>query len=187
MTGGAARLQPLLTTAVTPCTTTEHRLEAKSGSTNGRWSRMGETAGECAAVCCCCPCGMVDLLILAVYRLPAGLWRKKKRERLLRKKSKFLSHEKENQRKTNSFRLFYMNYDVEEEEEEDEEKEEEEEDEEKEEEEEDEDEDEDEEKEAVCGDDCRRENDAVDWDYEMWDRFYWTGFWRSDSQKGGDQ
>ncbi|KAL0370244.1 UNVERIFIED_CONTAM: hypothetical protein Sangu_0342500 [Sesamum angustifolium] len=85
----AARRQPLLTTAVTPWTTTEHRLEAKNGSSNGRWSRIGETAGECAAVCCCCPCGMVHLLILAVYRLPAGLWRKKKRERLLKKKRKF--------------------------------------------------------------------------------------------------
>ncbi|KAK4441351.1 hypothetical protein Salat_0470000 [Sesamum alatum] len=116
VSSAAARRQPLLTTAVTPWTTADHRFEAKNGSTNGGWSRVGETAGECAAVCCCCPCGMVHLLILAVYRLPAGLWRKKRRERLLRKKTKFLSRGKENQRKTNSFRLFYMDYDDEEEE-----------------------------------------------------------------------
>lgn len=33
----------------------------------------GGTAAECAAVCCCCPCGLVNLLVLTVVRLPAGL------------------------------------------------------------------------------------------------------------------
>ncbi|KAL0344866.1 UNVERIFIED_CONTAM: hypothetical protein Sradi_4317900 [Sesamum radiatum] len=48
----------------------------------------GGTAAECAAVCCCCPCGLVDLLVLAVYKVPAGLCRKalrKKRRRKLMK------------------------------------------------------------------------------------------------------
>ncbi|XP_052175424.1 uncharacterized protein LOC127790166 [Diospyros lotus] len=52
--------------------------------------RVGEVAGgtaaECAAVCCC-PCALlVNLLVLAVYKLPAGLCRKalqgKRRRRL---------------------------------------------------------------------------------------------------------
>ncbi|CAA3015826.1 Hypothetical predicted protein [Olea europaea subsp. europaea] len=47
----------------------------------------GGTAAECAAVCCCCPCGLVNLLVLAVYKLPAGLCRKalrrKRRRRLI--------------------------------------------------------------------------------------------------------
>ncbi|KAL3646957.1 hypothetical protein CASFOL_009501 [Castilleja foliolosa] len=51
--------------------------------------RFGEVAGgtmaECAAVCCCCPCGLVDLLVLAVYKLPAGLCRKALRKKRRRK------------------------------------------------------------------------------------------------------
>ncbi|CAA3022189.1 uncharacterized protein LOC111378812 [Olea europaea var. sylvestris] len=46
----------------------------------------GATAAECAAVCCCCPCGVVNLLVLAMYKLPAGLCRKalrRKRHRRL--------------------------------------------------------------------------------------------------------
>ncbi|XP_039137119.1 uncharacterized protein LOC120274651 [Dioscorea cayenensis subsp. rotundata] len=42
-------------------------------------SRFGELAGattaRCAAVCCCCPCGILDLVVLAMVRLPAGLCR----------------------------------------------------------------------------------------------------------------
>ncbi|XP_073129394.1 uncharacterized protein [Henckelia pumila] len=49
----------------------------------------GGTAAECAAVCCCCPCGLVNLLVLAVYKVPAGLCRKalrrKRRRRLMKK------------------------------------------------------------------------------------------------------
>ncbi|XP_051142802.1 uncharacterized protein LOC127259480 [Andrographis paniculata] len=85
------RRQPLLMEAVTSSTETD----GKTAGSKGRWSRMGETAGECTAVCCCCPCGMMHLLILAVYRLPAGIWREKRRRRLLRKRRKFLSAEKE--------------------------------------------------------------------------------------------
>ncbi|XP_062082502.1 uncharacterized protein LOC133788882 [Humulus lupulus] len=47
----------------------------------------GGTAAECAAVCCCFPCALMNLLVLAVYKVPAGLCRKawakrKKRQRL---------------------------------------------------------------------------------------------------------
>ncbi|XP_058106751.1 uncharacterized protein LOC131250149 [Magnolia sinica] len=41
----------------------------------------GGTTAECAVVVCCCPCTVVDLLVLAVVKLPAGLCR-----RALRKK-----------------------------------------------------------------------------------------------------
>ncbi|KAF8398008.1 hypothetical protein HHK36_016934 [Tetracentron sinense] len=48
----------------------------------------GGTAAECAAICCCCPCGLMNLLVLAVYKLPAGLCRKalKKKRRKQAKK-----------------------------------------------------------------------------------------------------
>ncbi|CAN6465118.1 unnamed protein product [Victoria cruziana] len=50
----------------------------------------GGTTAECVAVCCCCPCGLVNLLVLAMVRLPLGLCRKalkkKKRRRISGKK-----------------------------------------------------------------------------------------------------
>ncbi|CAN4109430.1 unnamed protein product [Withania somnifera] len=56
-------------------------------------SRLAEVAGgttaECAAVACCCPCGIANLLVLAVYKVPAGLCRKalrkNRRDRLMKK------------------------------------------------------------------------------------------------------
>ncbi|KAK4783404.1 hypothetical protein SAY86_007778 [Trapa natans] len=55
-------------------------------------ARLGEVAGgataECVAVCCCCPCVVADLLVLAVYRLPAGLCRRALRKRRQRRMSK---------------------------------------------------------------------------------------------------
>ncbi|KAL6508429.1 hypothetical protein OROHE_021562 [Orobanche hederae] len=69
-------------------------LESSDCSSRGgvRNARIAEVAGgttaECAAVCCCCPCGLVNLLVLGVCRLPAGLYRKalrkKRRRRLLK-------------------------------------------------------------------------------------------------------
>ncbi|KAG6631975.1 uncharacterized protein LOC122292917 [Carya illinoinensis] len=57
--------------------------------------RVGEVAGgtaaECAAICCCFPCTVMNLLILAVYKVPTGLcrkaWRKKKLQHLKKKKT----------------------------------------------------------------------------------------------------
>ncbi|KAF5770273.1 hypothetical protein HanRHA438_Chr14g0668541 [Helianthus annuus] len=49
----------------------------------------GGTTAECAAVVCCFPCTVVHFIVLAVYKLPAGLYRKavkrKRRRRLLKK------------------------------------------------------------------------------------------------------
>eukprot|EP01018_Ginkgo_biloba_P010698 Gb_40443 [translate_table: standard] len=56
-------------------------------------TRFGEVAGgttaECAAVCCC-PCALVNLLVLALVKLPAGLCKRayKKNRRKRRKKNK---------------------------------------------------------------------------------------------------
>ncbi|KAM3288397.1 hypothetical protein P3S67_021827 [Capsicum chacoense] len=58
-----------------------------------RKARLAEVAGgttaECAAVACCCPCGIANLLVLAVYKVPAGLCkkaiRKNRQNRLMKK------------------------------------------------------------------------------------------------------
>ncbi|KAL3623462.1 hypothetical protein CASFOL_032278 [Castilleja foliolosa] len=60
---------------------------SRGGVRNSRFAEVaGRTTAECAAVCCCCPCGLVDLLVMAVYKLPAGICRKalrkKRRQRL---------------------------------------------------------------------------------------------------------
>ncbi|CAN1247648.1 hypothetical protein LINPERPRIM_LOCUS6420 [Linum perenne] len=47
--------------------------------------RIREVAGgataECVAVCCCFPCTLLNMLILAVYKLPARLCQKAKKKR----------------------------------------------------------------------------------------------------------
>ena len=55
--------------------------------------RAGEVAGnataECAAVCCCVPCAVMDIVALATYKVPACLWKKamnKKRKKRLQQK-----------------------------------------------------------------------------------------------------
>ncbi|XP_074570569.1 uncharacterized protein LOC141827235 [Curcuma longa] len=37
---------------------------------------IGQTAADCAAVLCCCPCGLAHLLYLTTVKLPAGLLRR---------------------------------------------------------------------------------------------------------------
>ncbi|KAL1204702.1 hypothetical protein V5N11_017318 [Cardamine amara subsp. amara] len=41
----------------------------------------GGTTASCAAVWCCCPCGLVNLLVLAVYKVPRGICRRALRNR----------------------------------------------------------------------------------------------------------
>lgn len=45
----------------------------------------GGTTADCAAVCCCGPCAVVNLVVLAVYKVPAGLCRKALRRKRLRR------------------------------------------------------------------------------------------------------
>ncbi|XP_020574303.1 uncharacterized protein LOC110020514 [Phalaenopsis equestris] len=58
--------------------------------------RLAEVAGgkaaECAAVACCCPCSLVNLLILTVVKIPMGLFRRVMRRR--RRKIKRLKKKK---------------------------------------------------------------------------------------------
>lgn len=60
-------------------------LKSKSCSAS---THIGEVVGGTAAVCCCCPFGLANFFVLAVYKLPAGLCRRalrrRRREHLLR-------------------------------------------------------------------------------------------------------
>lgn len=55
--------------------------------------RLGEVAGgataDCAAILCCCPCMTVNLLVLAVYKVPTAIcrkaWRRQRRTMLKNK------------------------------------------------------------------------------------------------------
>nr|GFA73841.1 2S globulin, glycoside hydrolase, catalytic domain-containing protein [Tanacetum cinerariifolium] len=62
----------------------------QQNSNNSRFAEVaGGTTAECAAVCCCFPIGLVNLLVLAAYGVPAGLYRKalkrKRRRKMLKK------------------------------------------------------------------------------------------------------
>ncbi|KAL0912226.1 hypothetical protein M5K25_018188 [Dendrobium thyrsiflorum] len=48
----------------------------------------GGTTAECAAVVCCCPCGLVNLLVLTIVKLPAFLCRRALRKRKKRRASR---------------------------------------------------------------------------------------------------
>lgn len=52
----------------------------------------GGSAAECTAICCCCPWTVLNIVIFAVYRMPAGLCRKaiNRRKRHRKMKKKFL-------------------------------------------------------------------------------------------------
>ncbi|XP_020238416.1 uncharacterized protein LOC109817548 [Cajanus cajan] len=63
--------------------------------------RVGEVAGnataECAAVCCCVPCAVMDMVVLATYKVPAGLVKKA----LLKREKKQLQHRSKKNNKKN--------------------------------------------------------------------------------------
>nr|DAD29025.1 TPA_asm: hypothetical protein HUJ06_030493 [Nelumbo nucifera] len=42
---------------------------------------IGTATADCAVLCCCCPCGFVNLILMALYKIPAGLCRKAFRKR----------------------------------------------------------------------------------------------------------
>ncbi|CAL1372267.1 unnamed protein product [Linum trigynum] len=57
---------------------------------SGRFGELaGGTTAECAAIACCCPCGLANLLFLTIYKVPVGLCRKalrrKRRQHLMKK------------------------------------------------------------------------------------------------------
>ncbi|KAK4281752.1 hypothetical protein QN277_013208 [Acacia crassicarpa] len=65
----------------------QHLLRTHSAASGS--ARFGEVVGgtlaECAVVCCCCPCGLINLLVLALYKVPAGLCRRAMRNKRRRK------------------------------------------------------------------------------------------------------
>ncbi|KAK3446925.1 hypothetical protein EUGRSUZ_A02549 [Eucalyptus grandis] len=57
-----------------------------SGARRARFAEVaGGSAAECAAIWCCCPCAIADFVLLAVYRVPAGLCRRALRKRRRRR------------------------------------------------------------------------------------------------------
>ncbi|EFH39031.1 hypothetical protein ARALYDRAFT_481606, partial [Arabidopsis lyrata subsp. lyrata] len=122
--------------------------------------KVGEVAGgaaaECAAVWCCCPCAVVNLVVLAVYKVPAAVckkaWRRSKRRRFTRKRHGLLaSATAEGSESTVHARLNGEDLTAE-----------------------------------IVFEDCQVNgelNDVVRLENEMLDRFYGAGFWRSPSQR----
>ncbi|KAK4789992.1 hypothetical protein SAY86_017296 [Trapa natans] len=48
----------------------------------------GRSAAECTLICCCCPCTVMSIIVLAIYKVPAGLCKKasrRKRQRAVAK------------------------------------------------------------------------------------------------------
>lgn len=145
--GSWSRRRPLLKTHVTDC---KDRLAEVAGG----------TAAECAAVCCCCPCGLVNLLVLVIYKVPAGLCRrvlrKKRRQRLIKKGLLQPSHlhctcgcdGRELQFHPVGFESLTSEF-----------------------------------KKYMMEDDESSDQDVIQLEKEMWDRFYGTGFWRSPTQR----
>lgn len=118
----------------------------------------GTTAG-CAAICCCCPIGLVNIFLLAVYKLPAGLYKKalkKKRRQKLIKNGMALSPSGQIFPSGES-EVFFPSSSAP--------------------------------LPMILVDDHRKDKDVLALEEEMWGTFLSTGFWRSNSQKndGGMQ
>ncbi|OIW12196.1 hypothetical protein TanjilG_28604 [Lupinus angustifolius] len=48
----------------------------RSNSCGRTRTRLGEAVGDSAAVCCCCPAVVANVMILAIYKVPASLCRR---------------------------------------------------------------------------------------------------------------
>ena len=55
---------------------------------------VSRTTVECDTICCYCPCILVNLVILALYKVPAGLYKKawKQHHLMKMKKKAFILH-----------------------------------------------------------------------------------------------
>lgn len=115
----------------------------------------GGAAAECAAIWCCCPCLVMDVLVITMVKVPTGLVRrmrkKYRQKRIMRRKTKGLLPQQtatnavascEDEPSEIDFKEFEMI------------------------------------KVSIDG-----SAEVVELDKEMWDQFYNTGFWRSPSQK----
>nr|XP_043611920.1 uncharacterized protein LOC122583599 [Erigeron canadensis] len=138
-----------------------------NNSSNRLAEFAGGTTAECAAVCCCFPLSLVNLLVLAVYGIPAGLCRKllrkKRRRKLLKKRLLIGAGDDEDDLSRSSFgyeyepvastaRFLVRPVEV-----------------------------------RVCDDRdddvIEKDDDVMVFENEMWERFYGTGFWRSGSRR----
>ncbi|KAI4378628.1 hypothetical protein MLD38_016082 [Melastoma candidum] len=63
-----------------PGTTTTYKARAVEAA--------GRATADCAAVWCCCPCGIANVILFAVYRIPAGICRRAIRSRRQRRKGR---------------------------------------------------------------------------------------------------
>ncbi|KAE8684864.1 hypothetical protein F3Y22_tig00111105pilonHSYRG00602 [Hibiscus syriacus] len=89
-TGTVYRPQPILQSHPTSFSGVDdgsHRSSPTKSANLGEF--CGGTTAECVAVCCCCPCGIANLLVLVIYKVPAGLCRRAFRLKRRRKKGLF--------------------------------------------------------------------------------------------------
>lgn len=63
-------------------------LSKTSKSTSRLAECAGRTTAECLTICCCFPCGLLNLLFLAAVRLPAGLCCRLIRKHIILQRSK---------------------------------------------------------------------------------------------------
>ncbi|XP_062004335.1 uncharacterized protein LOC133721669 [Rosa rugosa] len=143
------RRRPLLKTHVTDC---KDRVAEVAGG----------TAAECAAVCCCCPCGLVNLLVLVIYKVPVRLcrrvMRKNRRQRLIKKGLLPPRHVQctcgcdglELQFHPVGFESLTSEFKA---------------------------------VQKLVMEEESSDEDVIQLEKEMWDRFYGTGFWRSPTQR----
>ncbi|XP_019153619.1 PREDICTED: uncharacterized protein LOC109150167 [Ipomoea nil] len=126
--------------------------DSSSGPEAVRKARFAEVAGgttaDIAAVCCCCPCGLVNLVVLAVYKLPAGICRKAIRSKRRRKMMKNgMWPVRHCSCPDSELQIHPISSPS-----------------------------------AVAAA-LESDNEVVELEKEMWDRFYGAGFWRSPSQR----
>ncbi|XP_065856600.1 uncharacterized protein [Euphorbia lathyris] len=115
----------------------------------------GGTTAECAAVCCCCPCGLAHLLYLTIYKVPAGLCRRalrRKRSKKLIEKGLLPPRTKRCYCDFDDIEI-HMHSDMKSEEE------------------------------MSSEEDGEEEEAMMKLEEEMWETFYNAGFWRSPSQR----
>ena len=145
--------------------TTSHALTHSRTTPRGKRRGVGETAGsaaaECTAVCCCCPCTVINVVVLAVYSVPTALFRKavhRRRRRLMKNNNVNVNVNKNNdvvllqsQRSSsvsgNDIKIDSL------------------------------------EEHFVKDRAAEEKSKEVALEKEMWARFAGTGFWRSDSQR----
>ncbi|XP_076959810.1 uncharacterized protein LOC143635997 [Bidens hawaiensis] len=134
-----------------------HPLLEPTHSSKTRFAEFaGGTTAECAVVCCCIPLSLVNLFVLAVYGVPAGLLKKalrKKRRRKMLKNGLLIDGGADVDGDLSGscdVSELLIRYDA---------------------------------AEMVIGAPVSVDREVVELENEMWDRFYSTGFWRSVSQR----